>query len=288
LIALPYAIWQQRHGWPQLTVAGNIAGSAEGGRAGFIPFQLVMVSPVLVPVWIAGLLAPFRRAALGGLRFVPLTYAVLAVAYLAGNGKAYYLASLYPVLLGLGALPAAEWTSRARWHARLLTVGVVLSAVVSAVIALPILPETSLQGSVVMAVNPDQGETVGWPRFVDTVSKAWRLIPAAEREHTAIFTGNYGEAGAIDLLGRSRGLPRAYSGHDGFSEWGQPVAADTRALVIGYDNALDAAPYFDQCRTLATVNDGVGLDNDEQGLPLLLCRPTASWSSLWPLLTHYD
>ena len=100
-------------------MAGNIAGSAEGGRIGFLPFQLVMVSPVLVPVWIAGLLAPFRRVALRDLRFVPLTYAVVGAAYLVGNGKAYYLASLYPVLLGLGALPTAEWTTRSRTDAAL-------------------------------------------------------------------------------------------------------------------------------------------------------------------------
>ena len=99
-LAAPYVVWQQQHGWPQLTVARNIAGSAEGGRAGFIPFQLVMVSPLLVPVWVAGLLAPFRRAGLRQLRFLPLTYGLLAVAYLVGNGKAYYLASLYPLLLG--------------------------------------------------------------------------------------------------------------------------------------------------------------------------------------------
>ncbi|HUZ80995.1 MAG TPA: glycosyltransferase family 39 protein [Gaiellaceae bacterium] len=287
-LAAPYVIWQQQHGWPQLTVAGNIAGSAEGGRAGFVPFQLVMVSPFLVPVWVAGLLAPFRRAAMRALRFVPLTYAVLAVAYIAGNGKAYYLASLYPVLLGLGALPTAEWTLRARRRARALTAALVLSAAFSALIALPLLPEKALQGSVVMAINPDQGETVGWSRFVETVSTAWRLIPAAERRHTAIFTGNYGEAGAVDLLGHSHGLPRAYSGHNGFSEWGWPPASDTRALVIGFDRPADAAPAFDRCRRLATVDDGVGLENNEQGLPLLLCETTAPWPTLWSSLTHYD
>jgi hypothetical protein len=90
------------------------------------------------------------------------------------------------------------------------------------------------------------------------------------------------------VLGGAQGLPRAYSGHNGFSEWGQPAAADTHALVIGYDSASDAAPSFDRCRTLATVNDGVGLENQEQGLPLMLCRPTAPWPTLWPRLTHYD
>jgi hypothetical protein len=286
-LVVPYAVWQQLHGWPQLTVARHIGGSAEGGRAGFIPFQLVMVSPVLVPVWVAGLLAPFRRAAWRPLRFLPVTYAALAVLYVVGDGKAYYLASLYPVLLGLGAIPTADWTERTRLRLGLVTAAIAVSAAISAVIALPLLPERSLQGSAVMALNPDQGETVGWPRFADTVARAWRSIPPAERRRTAIFTSNYGEAGAVDLLGRSRGLPRAYSGHNGFSLWGRPPDADTTTLLLGYD-LRGAAPYFTDCRRLATIDNGVGLENDEQGGPVLLCRTAAPWSQLWPHLRHYE
>jgi hypothetical protein len=287
-IAAPYLVWQQRHGWPQVTLAGNVGGSAEGGRIGFVPFQLLLVSPVLVPVWVAGLVAPFRREALRAIRFLPITYVALAVAYLVGNGKAYYLASLYPVLLGVGAVPLAAWTVRSRRNVRALWTAIAVSAVVSAFIALPLLPERSLQGSFVMAVNPDQGETVGWRRFVGAVTAAWERVPADERAKTAIFTRNYGEGGAIDLLARGRGLPRAYSGHNGFSEWGRPPASDTRALLVGFDGAGDAAPFFTGCRRLGRVDNGVGLENDEQGLPLLLCRPSASWQALWPRLTHYD
>ncbi len=287
-LAAPYLIWQQQHGWPQLTVAGNIAGTQEGGRAGFFPFQLVMVSPLLVPVWVAGILAPFRRPGWRPLRFVPITYAVMAVLYFAGNGHAYYLASLYPLLLALGAPSTAEWTLRAPKHTRRLIAALILSAAISAIIALPLLPERDLQGSVVIALNSAQGETVGWPRFVHTISTAWREIPPGERSHTAIFTGNYGEAGAIDLFGPPLRLPRAYSGHNGFSEWGIPQAADTSALLVGFNDAGDAAPYFERCRTLAIVNDHVGLNNQEQGLPVMLCRPTAPWPALWPQLRHYD
>jgi Dolichyl-phosphate-mannose-protein mannosyltransferase len=287
IVAAPYVIWQQAHGWPQLTVARNIAGSAEGGRIGFLPFQLVMVSILLVPVWIAGLVAPFRREDLRAVRFVSLTYAALGAVYLVGNGKAYYLASLYPALLGLGAVPTADWTLPTRRRTGLLVAAIVLSAGVSAYVALPLLPERDLQGSAPFAINPDLGETVGWPRFIQTVSAAWRSIPTAERAHTAIFTENYGEAGAIDLLGRPL-LPRAYSGHNGFSEWGEPPPGDSHVLLIGADGARDALPAFDRCRTLARVDNGVGLANDEQGLPVLLCRTTASWSTLWPRLTHFD
>jgi Dolichyl-phosphate-mannose-protein mannosyltransferase len=278
VLAAPYVVWQQRHGWPQLTVARNIAGSAEGGRIGFIPFQLVMVSPILAPVWVAGLVAPFRQNGPRSLRFVSITYATIGVAYLVGDGKAYYLASLYPVLLGIGAVRVAGW---ARTWALAAAIGV--SAVVSAFIALPLLPPSSLQGSVPLAINPDLGEQVGWHRFVSTVTSAWRAIPPAERAHTAIFTANYGEAGAVDVLGGS--LPRAYSGHNGFSEWGAPPASDTHVLLLGYDG--DTAS-FAGCRRLARIDDGAGLDNDEQGGPVLYCRVAAPWPALWPGLRHYN
>ncbi|HEV2591080.1 MAG TPA: glycosyltransferase family 39 protein, partial [Gaiellaceae bacterium] len=286
-LAAPYLVWQQRHGWPQVTVAQNIAGQAEGGRAGFIPFQIVMVSLFLVPVWIAGLFTPFRAAALRPFRFLPLTYVGLAVAYLVGDGKAYYLASLYPALLGLGALPAAAWTLRRRHSLQALLVAIALSAVVNGFVALPLLPEKSLQGSAVIALNPDQGDTVGWPRFIDTITRAWHTIPSRERAHTAIFTFSYQEAGAIDVLGHAKGLPRVYSGHNGFSEWGRPAAADSHALLVGYDGPTDATPNFHGCRTLAAVNNGVGLKNNEQGLPVMLCQPAAPWAALWPRLVHF-
>ena len=94
-----------------------------------------------------------------------------------------------------------------------------------------------------MAINPDLGEQVGWPRFVETVTTAWRSIPPAERAHTAIFTANYGEAGAVDVLGGS--LPRAYSGHNGFSEWGMPPRGATRTRsLLGYYGNGDQAPAF--------------------------------------------
>ena len=175
---------------------------------------------------------------------MPLTYAVMAVLYFVGNGHAYYLASLYPVLLGLGAIPTAEWIRRARLRPWLLTTAIALSAAFSAVIALPLLPERDLQGSIVIALDPAQGETVGWPRLVRDGLDRVAANPARATAPHGNLHPNYGEAGAIDVLGSALQLPRAYSGHNGFSEWGMPMAGDTRALLLGFDDAAAAAPYF--------------------------------------------
>ena len=117
---------------------------------------------------------------------------------------------------------------------------------------------------------------MGWPRFAATVTRAWDSLP--DRAHTAIFTGNYGEAAAVQLLAHLH----AYSGQTGFALWGPPPATDTRALVIG------GTYLFKDCRTLARIDDGVGLANDEQGTPVSICQPSAPWKALWPRLRHYD
>jgi Dolichyl-phosphate-mannose-protein mannosyltransferase len=290
-LAAPYLVWQQIHGWPQLTVAGNIAGNAEDGRAGFIPFQLVMVSPLLVPVWIAGLVTSWRNPAMRAVRAVPVAFGLLAAAYLVGDGKAYYLASLYPTVIALGSLPTAAWLSRGHPRGRMVALGAAigLSALVSAVIALPVLPEQNLPGSASLALNPDLGETVGWPQFIATVSSVWHSLPPGTRAHAVIFTQNYGEAGAADVLGGADGLPKAFSGHNGFSLWGVPAADRTTTVVLGFSPARSADPYFTGCRTVATITNPAKVDNGEYGDPVLVCSGLrAPWSQLWPRLRHYD
>lgn len=208
LLAAPYAIWQFAHGLPQLTVASNVAGSAEGGRIGFVPFQLVMVSPLLVPVWVAGLVALWRRVSLRALRFVPLTYLLLAGAYLIGDRKAYYPASMYPAVLGLGSLLVADWTRRhrARLRGALIGVGAALSVALNSLVALPLLPPTALQGSVVMALNPRPG-TDGWLAAIHRHS--CRRLAGAARSAARTDGDLHGELLRRGGGRRARQVPRA-------------------------------------------------------------------------------
>ncbi len=287
--ALPYGLWQLAHGVPQSQLAASIARSgAEGGRAGFIPFQLILIGPLLAPIWITGLLELLRTRALRALRCFAAAYLVLIPIFILTGGKAYYMSGLYPILLAAGAVRAARWLGTRRRRTILLTATVALTAALSAVIGLDVLPVRDLRDSVVLKLNPDAGETVGWPRFTDTIAVVYQSLPTSTRAHTAIFTHNYGEAGAIAHYGPTLGLPYPYSGHNGWALWGPPPNSDTTALVVGID-LPQAQQDFTGCRLRARINNRQGLDNQEQNAPVIVCtgerRP---WSVLWPTLRHYD
>ena len=123
-----------------------------------------------------------------------------------------------------------------------------------------------------MALNPDQGETVGWPRFIATSTRPGSRSRRLSEPTRSIFTENYGEAGAIDLLGR-RTACRALSAATTASASGANRGRPTPRVPPRLRRPVRRRAHFTGCTPLARINNPVGLDNDEQGLPVMLCRP---------------
>lgn len=283
VIAAPNLWWQADHDWPQLTVAGGI--SADDGtenRVMFVPLQLLYLSPLLVPVWIAGLVRLWRSPELRWARPIAVAYPVMFALTLAGGGKGYYVLPILLALLAAGVTPVLAWAARPR-RGVYLTVGALLAAVSTAVISLPVLPPSAL--GPVVAINAEQGEQVGWRELTEATAEVW-----APTKPPVILTQNYGEAGAISLYGPELGLPRPYSGHMSFYDWGPPPDGPGGVLVIRQEggDAAGLAAFFTGCRLSATFDNGVGLDNEEQGAELWICEGTTRpWSLIWPELRHY-
>ncbi|BAJ32292.1 MULTISPECIES: glycosyltransferase family 39 protein [Kitasatospora] len=295
LVAAPNLYWQAAHGWPQLTVASGISGrDGLADRLTFVPMQLVYLSPVLVPVWLAG----FRRLRdderVCWARPLGYAYPLLCALVLLLGGKPYY--ALPPLLLVLAAgcepvarrvwAPAPDGTGTRRGRVRLVAV-LLVAALVNAVITLPVLPPPRL--ALVSALYPESAEQVGWPELTAAVAAGWAAVPPEQRGRAVLFATDYGEAGALVRYGSRYGLPSVYSGHMSFHDWGRPPDSATGPVVLVRPKPYPAVERaFTGCRQVAEVDTGRGVANEEQHAPVLLCAGTvAPWSQLWPRLRHF-
>ena len=73
----------------------------------------------------------------------------------------------------------------------------------------------------------------GWPEMVQGFAARYNALPPEIRSETAIFCHDYGEAGAVDILGPRYGLPAAISGHQNFYFWGWNGYTGDSVLTLG-------------------------------------------------------
>lgn len=300
LVAAPNLYWEAVHGWPQLTVASGISDQ-DGltNRLTFVPMQLVYLSPVLIPIWLAG----FRRLRdderVRWARPLGYAYLVLCGLVLLLGGKPYYALPPLLLVLAAGCGPVAErwWESAGAdsggdgggtRRGRVRLVGLLLvAALVNSLITLPVLPAGRL--AAVSWIYPESAEQVGWPELVAAVGAGWAQVPPEQRGRAVVFATDYGEAGALVHYGDRYGLPAAYSGHMSFYDWGPPPDSATGPVLLVHPEPYPQVERaFTGCRQVAVVDNGRGVANEEQHAPVLLCTGTAApWSRLWPRLRHF-
>jgi hypothetical protein len=286
---VPYLWWQTSHGWPQLDMAEAIRADEPGsGRILLLPMQIALLGAPIAAVAVAGFVRLLRNPQARPYRCLGLAFLLLLATYLVVGGQIYYPTSGAPALIASGAIATAGWLVRARGKARALGwwAAAGLTMVTTIALGLPVYPASALSATPQPAVFPDSAETVGWPEFVETVAAVYESLPEPDRAGTVIFTSNYGEAGAIERYGPRHGLPTPYSGHNGYWRWGPPPdQASGPVIVVG---EMGAGVFGCGSLTLAATHDnGLDLDNEEQGAPIRICRDRGgSWSRLWPDVRH--
>jgi Dolichyl-phosphate-mannose-protein mannosyltransferase len=287
LIWAPNVIWQASHGWPEVTMAGALhqLNTTRADYLAALPVQVLYAGLFAAPLVIAGLVRLWRAPEL---RFLAST-ATLLIVYVAVwvPGKVYYSEGTAPVVLAAGAVAAERWMTRGgslRLRRGLLVAAPLVSIAISAPSELPVLPPADLH--LVHGLDTvTTADTFGWPQLTHAVAAQDAALARAGQPPTSIFTGNYGEAGALDVYGHH--LPPVLSGQNTYWLWGPGRAADSRVLVVDALSAL--RPYFAHCRVLATWYAPDRVPSDFSGLQIGVCTgPVAGWPALWPHLKHYD
>ena len=284
----PNLVWQATHGWPQLDMARAIADSdGAENRATLVPLQLLLLGPLLLPIWGSGLWWLAWSSEARPLRPLAWTYPVLLVAVFVGAGKSYYVAPVLLVYLAAGCVVVDRWMKTSgRCDGRRRTRGGERSDLGD---HHPPPPSGPGCGRL-----PGRGPERRRPRD-DRLATAHRR----GRRHRAIAAAGAAadrdplrvqlrRGGAIDHLGRSVGLPRAYSGHNSYSDWGIPPDDAGPVVLIGYTQRGYVDAHWTGCEEAARVdNRPRGRQRGARGAHVGLRRPRAPWAEMWDDLTDY-
>jgi hypothetical protein len=294
---VPDLWWQAQHGWP--TIAMTQALNREnGGLANLGPWvlgQLGITALTLAGVSVIGLWC-LCRSGRPLWRALAWAYGLLFVLFaLTAGAKIYYLGAAYVYLAAAGAAAIDAWLLARPGRLRDLLLATAVLTAVTLPLALPVFPLAGL-GRTFAKASPDALDSVGWPELVRTVDAVWASLPPSRRASAEIYTDNYGEAGAINELGRGTRLPAAISRQN--SEWwwgpGNPHATTIVAVApgptgggTGYGAYL--GQFFTHVRVAATLSNPYSLHNQQWGGHVYICTgPRQPWGQIWPQLREYS
>jgi hypothetical protein len=302
--AAPHLLWQIAHGWPTLEFMRNATTikMTDVSPVQFLLDQVLSMNPGAAPVWIAGLVFGLAGGARARGRVLASIYvAVFALLLLAGRSRASYLAPAYPSLLALGGVAWERFTAQRRLWLRpaiaVIVVGIGMPIVPFALPVLPVEVFVRYQNALGMAPRTEERQEMGalpqqyadmfgWEEMAALVGDAYERLTPEERAHCGIFGQNYGEAAAVDLFGRRRGLPPAMSGHNSYWLWG-PGSDRIDVLIIIGGGREENARFFEEIEIVGQTTSPWSMPY-ERNLDISIARrPKVDMRRLWPTLKKF-
>ena len=293
LIFLPNFLWLLHHNFISSQFLQHIHARdvGEGRAEHFFRDQFRICTNVFAaPVWILGLIAYFRHQRY---RMLAWMYIVPLLMFWVGGGRGYYTAATYPMLLAMGATVIESWLEKRLQLLRRIVLGVYFTgfAVCAAFFGAIILPIASSGPLRDFALknNGDLREEIGWNDLVHTVAGIRNSLPQAQQQSLGIIVGNYGEQGAIEILGPAAHLPAPISGTN--SAWLRsfPTNPPSTLIVIGFStDQADRA--FSSCRLAGQNKNSEDLQNEESidHPNIFVCGPPRlPWPEFWKTFQRF-
>lgn len=288
LIFLPNIIWQVIHDFPVLVhmQALNNNQLVHVDRVAFFTDQLFMgtiASILILPGVVFGITGKDRKP------YLPLMIASLMVIFLLAilRGKSYYTAGLIPFWVASGAV---FWDRIIHKKAVkvILVVFIVLLTIPIFPMGIPVFRPEKLkeyfagaqkttgidmmlrwESGKIHPLPQDYADMLGWDEIAALTFEAYLQVP--DQNSLMIFAENYGEAGAIMVLGKQFGLPEPACLSESFYYWfpRNPNREITSMIYINEDDmGDDVKEVFADIRVIGQVTNPLAR---EYGARVSLC-----------------
>ncbi|MEO6149097.1 MAG: glycosyltransferase family 39 protein, partial [Mucilaginibacter sp.] len=241
IMFLPNLIWQWQHHFPVINHMSELRSTQLDhiSAADFIMQQL-LVNGISLFVWLAGFLFLMFSFKLRKFQFLAIGYILIFIFLLQMNGKSYYLFGAYPMLFAAGGY---AFDRILKTSGNILRGAVVvlftLPNLLMLPIVLPVLPvkqtlaffnfnskklpflnfTTKWEDQKQHATTQDYGDMFGWDEMAAIAAKVYNDLTPEQKSQTTIIADNYGQAGAIHLLGKRYNLPEVICFNSSFSLW---------------------------------------------------------------------
>ncbi len=302
LIALPNVWWQVVNGFPSLEFYRNahFLKNVPSPPLRTLATLAVAMNPLALPVWAAGfvfLLGP-RDGKM--FRFLGVTCVLLLAAHVASRtSRPDRVAGMFPILLAAGAV-VTERVIRARVGQVVLVgvtaaTGLVLAPLVVPLLSPPVLARyTTAMG---FSYSAERGKTspipqlladrTGWESYVDDVERVYRSLSLEDRRRAIVYAPSYGQAGAIELWGPARGLPRVIGTQNTYWHW-SAGHTNTEVLIAVDASTATLRTLFEDVRVAGRVECDYCM-SWRNGIEILVARGSiAPVESIWPRMRHYE
>jgi len=303
LIVLPNIVWQLVHQMPVLHHLGELRDSqlAKMSSANFLVEQLLMIFPATL-IGLPGMFYLLFSEQLKRFRVIGFSLLVVLLLYLLLQGKSYYSAGIYPFLLSAGAVFYEKYlkTSALRvafagvllWLTwTILPMGISSKSPEKLVAYFDKMARITKNDAVRRYENnnyhplpQDYADMLGWEELAAITNKAWQQVE--QKEQCLIYAENYGQAGAVTILGKKFSLPEALSFSDNFRYW-LPKTFDREIqelIYINHELGDDIRQLFEDITEIGRLTDPLAR---ESGVRVYLCKkPRQSFNQFWTSRTR--
>jgi hypothetical protein len=297
-IVMPNIFWQVKNNFPVITHMEQLRSSqlANMNATTFLTEQLLMVFPSTL-IAIPGFLMLFFLKHLKEFRFLGYISLVILLIFIFLQGKSYYTAGIYPLLIAAGATGLMHIFRKTYlfylFLLILLTFGWFMLPM-----GKPIYQPEKLvayfdkmqditgndairryEDNRYHKLPQDYADMLGWEELAGLANMG---IQKLTKEHPAyIYCENYGQAGAIHIIGKKYGLPEAISFSDHFRYW-LPESFDTEITEFIYINdevGEDVQDLFSDIEEIGRVSNPLAR---EYGTGVFVCKyPKRSFNKFY-------
>jgi hypothetical protein len=299
-LIMPNLIWQYSNDYPAFQMLSRLYERHldQLSRFEVLKNLLIGINPLTTLLLIVpAIIYSFKRENIN----TPLIVSIIlsAVFLSLSNGKSYYF---YPIILTILPFGALFWEkivfSKKKWLmypvAFLLSVGVILIP-----FGMPVysfkdylryvyeFEKKDIEGGKYGVKYDEYYTKEKWTKTMQLLKTAYESLPDNEKGNTLIWGKHYGQAGAVNVIGKDYNLPKAFSYHGSFYTWAPKGEMPNTIIALSYRVGDFFMPYFDEVTLVEEIYNPYADNEEELYQRIYICKkPKQNFDKMKDLFKH--